>query len=263
VATKENRIQVRGLIEELESRLHRGPPIADTEIRSVSNFLAQMEFSPASDYHARLRRVQDQLSVRARQPVPRPGKRNYGGEAGGRWMQLQSAYNHIIISTCYAGQFNGKRGRIKISHRFNCQGRIDFVELKFINALEPVLNGELRKLLIVNGFQEIKRDWKVAEAFVLPVLPRELLFLFENLFRCPREEIFAWLVNFGHGIVEDLLRSFTLPPKVSQGLLGGSPGQLPLHLLRGDEVAQPILSSAGLLKCSVQCLESKLVLIRY
>lgn len=263
MATKENRIQVRGLIEQLESRLHRGPPIADTEIRSVSEFLTQMEFSPASDYHARLRRVRDQLTIRARQPNTQPGKRNYGGEAAGRWMQIQSAFNHIIVSTCYAGQFNGKRGRIKISHRFNCHGRIDFVELKFINALEPVLNGELRKLLIVNGFQELKRDWKVAEAFVLPVLPRELLFLYENLFRCPKEEVLAWLVNFGHGIIEDLLNSFSALPNSPQLGVAENTTQLPLERLRNDEVAQPILASAAALKCSVQCLEPKLVLVRY
>jgi hypothetical protein len=41
-------------------------------------------------------------------------------------MQIQSAFDHIILSTCYAGEFNLRRGRIKISHRFNHEGRLDF-----------------------------------------------------------------------------------------------------------------------------------------
>ena len=252
------------LIEQLESRLHNGPPIHDTEILSVSDFLRQKDFSAASDYHVRLRRVRDQLSVRSKQPAtPRHGKRNYGGEAGGRWMQIQSAYDHIILSTCYAGQFNTKRGRIKISHRFNSEGRIDFVELKFVSALQPFLNGQFRKLLLVNGYQNIRKDWNVAEAFVLPVLPRELLFLYEHVFRCPKHELFAWLINLGHGLVQDLVTALPTSNKPNSIDASEQSGQLPLNAIQTDEVASPILSAAADLKCAVQCLEPKLVLVRY
>jgi len=30
---------------------------------------------------------------------------------------------------------------------------------------------------------------------VLDVLPQELVFLFENIFRCPKDEVLAWLIN--------------------------------------------------------------------
>ena len=92
-------------------------------------------------------------------------------------MQIQSAYDHVILSTCYDGEHNGQQGRIKISHRFNQEGRIDFVELKFLRSLQPFLNGALRKLVSVCNYQHLKRDWSSAEAFVLAVLPRELIFL--------------------------------------------------------------------------------------
>lgn len=121
-------------------------------------------------------------------------------------MQVQSVYDHLILSTCYAGDFNTKRGRVKISHRFNQEGRIDFVELKYLQPLDPLLKGELRKLLMIKGYPSIQKDWHEVDAFVLEILPRELVFLYEGIFRCPRTQLFAWLLNIGHGIVEDLLK---------------------------------------------------------
>ena len=117
-------------------------------------------------------------------------------------MQVQSIFDHVILSTCYAGNFNTQRGKVKISHRFNQEGRIDFIELKFLYSLHPLLNGELRKLLTVKDYPSIQKDWYEAEAFVLRVLPQELVFLYEDILRCPRTQLFAWLLNIGHGIVD-------------------------------------------------------------
>ena len=121
-------------------------------------------------------------------------------------MQVQSVYDHVILSTCYTGDFNGKHGRIKISHRFNAAGRIEFVELKYLRAFHLPLNGELRKLVTVKGYQSLGKDWHQAEAFVLRVLPQELILLYADIFRCERAELLAWLVNIGHGLVDDLLQ---------------------------------------------------------
>ena len=106
-------------------------------------------------------------------------------------MQLQSAYDHVILSTCYEGDFNQQHGRVKISHRFNQEGRLDFVELKFLRSLHACLNGETRKLLTIKNYQDLRREWHSADAFVLPVLPRELVFLFDDIFRCSKSELFA------------------------------------------------------------------------
>ena len=205
MATKDHRRQARGLIEGLESRVHLGPPIHDAEISSARDFLCQNEFPAASDYFNRLAQIQSRLEPRSKQTYLLPAKRNYGGEAAGQWMQLQSAYDHLILSTCYEGDFCQKEGKVKISHRFNQEGRIDFVELKFLRSLHACLNGELRKLLRVKDYPSIRKNWHTAEAFVLPLLPQELIFLYEDIFRCPREEVLAWLVNIGHRIVEDIL----------------------------------------------------------
>ena len=164
MATKDHRRQAKGLIEALESRVHAGPAVLDTELHSAREFLRGNEFSRSSDYYRRLERVQGRLAGRPAVPVLLPGKRNYGGEAAGRWLQLQSAYDHIILSHCYEGEFHCKTGRVKISHRFNQAGRIDFVELKFLRSLDPCLNGEIRKLLRVKDYQVIRRDWRAAEA---------------------------------------------------------------------------------------------------
>jgi hypothetical protein len=219
MATKENKRQVRELVEGLEQRVHCGPAIRDVEIQSARDFLRQHDFSPASDYFDRLAHLENRLQGRAREIFQPRIKCNYGGKAGGCQMQVQSIFDHVILSTCYAGDFNTQHGRVKISHRFNQEGRIDFVELKFLNSLHPPLNGELRKLLMVQNYSSLPKDWYEAKASVLKVLPQELIFLYEDIFRCPKSQLFAWLLNIGHGLVEDLVEDLkarknkrSLPP---------------------------------------------------
>lgn len=242
-----------------------GPPVHHHEILSAEAFLRQNDFSPASDYFNRLTQIQDRLRKRSCEPAGfLHGKQNYGGEVGGYWMQLQSAYDHIILSTCYDGTFNMRRGRIKISHRFNQQGRIDFVELKFLSSLEPRLNGALRKLLTVKDYQELKPDWSEAEAFILEVLPRELVFLHPQLFHSEKDELYSWLVNIGHGLVETLFQhldssqidGFEAPRKPDSS-------QLPLTAARTDEVAWPILRKAAALQCVVDVIDARNAEVKY
>jgi hypothetical protein len=224
MATKENKRQVRELVEGLEQRVHCGPAIRNAEIQSARDFLRQHDFSSASDYFNRLAHLENRLQGRAREIFQPRTKCNYGGKAGGYQMQVQSIFDHVILSTCYTGDFNTQHGRVKISHRFNQEGRIDFVELKFLNALHPPLNGELRKLLTVKDYSSIRKDWYEAEASVLRILPQELIFLYEDIFRCPKSQIFAWLLNIGHGIVEDCLKDLksrknkrSIPPDSAPG----------------------------------------------
>lgn len=264
MATKEHKRQAKGLIEELECRVHAGPPVRQAEIQSAREFLDRSEFSGTSDYYNRLSRIQYRLEARTAQPAPVTGKRNYGGEAAGYWMQLQSAYDHVILSTCYDGEHNGQQGRIKISHRFNLAGRIDFVELKFLRSLQPFLNGAFRKLISMCDYQHLKKDWSSAEAFVLPVLPRELIFLFPDIFRCHRAEVLAWLINIGHNLVGDLLGSLEESSARRPTLQSGEfLSQLRLEELGNDAVAFPILQATALLESAVDLKDEKTVLVRY
>ena len=264
MATKDQKRQARGLIEALESRVHVGPPVRDGELHSAREFLRQNEFPVASDYYHRLGQIQHRLQTRPATASLLPAKRNYGGEAAGHWMQLQSAYDHVILSTCYEGEFDLKPGRIKISHRLNQAGRIDFVELKFLRSLHSCLNGEIRTLLRVMDYQDLRKDWRTAEAFVLPVLPQELIFLYPDLFRCPRPAILAWLVNIGHRLTEDLLQDLrTRPPNGSLPCRGKNGDQLSLSAIRTDEVALPILEHAASLECAVELAAPKTALVRY
>jgi hypothetical protein len=262
VATKDHKRCARGLIECLESRVHLGPPIHDAEIHSARQYLLQNDFSPESDYFARLMQVQLRVETRTSNPVPIQ-KRNYSGEAAGYGMQVQSAFDHIIVSTCYEGDFHLKHGKVKISHRFNLEGRIDFVELKFLTSLYPRLNGEFRKLLLVKNYQTIRKDWHAAEAFVLPVLPQELTFLYADVFRSPRSEVLAWLVNIGHGIAGDLLADVKYRPLNGSVARGVNGNQLSLDSVRSDNVALPILEKAVELEAAVELGEPKSAVVRY
>ncbi len=244
--------------------MHDGPVVLDDEVHSAREFLQHNEFPVASDYFRRLERIQNRLETRSTVPVLLPGKRNYGGEAAGRWLQVQSAYDHIIMSHCYEGEFHCKPGRIKISHRFNQAGRVDFVELKFLRSLNPCLNGEIRKLVRVKDYPVIRKDWRAAEAFVLPVLPQELVFLYQDIFRCPRSEVLAWLVNIGHRLVGDLLEDLRgRPPNGCSPGSGDNGDQLCLQAVRADEVAMPIVDRAAPLDCAVDIRDSKTVVVRY
>ena len=264
MATKDHRRLARGLIEALECRVHVGPPVHEAEVRSAREFLCQNDFSTASDYFQRLEQIQSRVATRTVTRSLFPGKRNYGGEAAGRWMQLQSAYDHVILSTCYEGEFDCKPGRVKVSHRFNQAGRVDFVDLKFLRSLQPCLNGEIRKLVRVKDYQTIRRDWHAAEAFILPVLPQELVFLYQDIFRCPRPEVLAWLVNIGHGLAKDLLEDVrSRPVNGSVPHRGTNGDQLGLQAIRGDEVAWPILEHAGSLESAVEVSNPQTALVRY
>lgn len=265
VATKDHKRMARGLIEALECRVHAGPPVHEAEVRSAREFLCQNDFPLASDYFQRLEQIRSRLEVRATAPPPLlPGKRNYGGEAAGRWMQLQSAYDHVILSTCYEGDFDCKHGRVKISHRFNRAGRVDFVELKYLRSLHCCLDGEIRKLLRITDYQTIRRDWHTAEAFVLAVLPQELVFLYQDIFRCPRPEVLTWLVNIGHRMAGDLLEHVrACPVNGSVPHRGVNGDQLGLEAIRGDEVAVPILGHAASLESAVDLSTPKTAWVRY
>ncbi len=264
MATKDHKRFAKGLIQGLELRVHVGPPVREAELLSAREFLRQNDFSLASDYFRRLARLENRLESRAPASVVLPVKRNYGGQAAGRWMQLQSAYDHVILSTCYEGEFDCRRGRVKISHRFNQQGRIDFVELKFLRSLLPGLNGGTRSLLRVRDYPTARKDWRTAEAFILPVLPQELIFLYEDIFRSPRHEVLAWLVNIGHRIAGDLLEDLrTCPANGSASKHATNGDQLCLQAVRTDEVAAPILEHAAGLESAVELSDPKTAWVRY
>jgi hypothetical protein len=264
VATKEHKRQVKGLIEGLEYRVHVGPPVRDAEIDFGKEFLRQNNFSPSSDYFNRLCQIQNRLCSRVNEPPLPQAKRNYGGEIGGLWMQLQSTFDHVILSTCYDGELHYKRGRIKISHRFNEHGRVEFVELKFLQSLEPSLNGEIRKLILVPPSQSERKDWYSAEAFVLPILPKELIFLYPDIFRCARIEVLAWLINIGHRIVEDLLQELkNYNGTEATQRLREDRDQLCLAAVRSDAVASPILEKTSLLEATTERKDEKTILVKY
>jgi hypothetical protein len=249
-------------MEALELRVHAGPPVCPTELQSVREFLKQNDFSSASDYFNRLGRLQEQIATR-RITAPRQ-KLNYGGEAAGCWMQVLSVYDHVILSTCYGGEFNSQQGRVKISHRFNDAGRIDFVELKFLRSLQPCLNGALRKLVLIQDYQQRQKDWFTAEAHALDILPRELVFLFSDIFRFPREQVLAWLINIGHRLARDLLNDLAAQRINGHSVRAQSnPQQLGLEALGKDEVARPILKHAAELESSVESDEADGVFVRY
>lgn len=246
--TREARRQARRRMEWLETAIHTGPGLQPAELQKFEQFLREAGFPPSSEYFQRLARLQEVL--RSRPSPPDAAKRDYAGFAAGCWMQVQSVYDHCLISVCYDGQFNRQPGRIKITHRFNRAGRVDFVEAKLLRSLEPILHGALRKLITIREYPHREPDWWAAPAFALRVLPRELLFLHPDIFRHPRPRLLAWLINIGHHTVADLVRELAQAepsPRLPEGR-----HQYPLDWLPTDPVAWPILQQAALLEAVVE-----------
>src|SRR5262249_35127444 len=127
---------------------------------------------------------------------------------------------------------------------------------------------------------------------VLPVLPRELVFMYPSLFRSARSELLAWLINIGHGMVTDLVEdlasgstgshnghpqgvaSTNLTPRSinpdqapqrssATHSLRGIKKQEPLSEIVGDRVAWPILNEIGSLTSVVDIIDSRTVQVRY
>jgi len=118
----------------------------------------------------------------------------------------------------------------------------------------------MRKLVLVKDYQKIRKDWDAAEAYILPVLPQELVFLYNDIFRCEKADVFGWLVNIGHLIAAELLSE--LDSRAEQPVNGNSE-QLPLHVVREDAVAVPILQRAAARECAVEIEDERSVLVRY
>jgi len=246
--TREARRWARRRLEWLEKILHTGPGLQWNQLSEFEQFLRDSGFPPNSEYFERLARLREVLRTRA--TPPDAAKRDYAGYAAGCWMQVQSVYDHAFVSVCYDGQFSERRGRIKITHRYNRAGRVDFVEAKLIRSLDPRLHGALRKLVTIREYPHRDPAWWTAPAYALRVLPRELLFLHPDLFRHPRPALLAWLINIGHRTVADLVRELSQAEPSSPAAHGGR--QYPLDWLPADAVAWPILQQAGQLEALVE-----------
>ena len=91
-----------------------------------------------------------------------------------------------------------------------------------------------------------------------------MVFLFEEVFRSPREELFAWLINIGHGLVDDLLKDLgDRPPNGYHQLSPKNPDQLCLTAVRTDSVALPILERTAALESGVELEGDETAVVRY
>jgi hypothetical protein len=116
----------------------------------------------------------------------------------------------------------------------------------------------------VKDYARIRKDWHAAEAFVLPILPRELVFLHGDIFHSARNEVLAWLVNIGHRIAKDLWQDLEQRPPNGFGAPSAVNGeQRCLTALRTDEVAMPILQQAVALESAVELNDPKTAIVRY
>ncbi len=116
----------------------------------------------------------------------------------------------------------------------------------------------------MKDYQQLAGDWHRAQGFVLRVLPQELIFLYTDIFRVPRGEMFGWLINIGHQLVGSLTEALRIGGVngVEHGTAGMA-NQLPLAAIQHDVVAMPILEKAAALHASADMLDETEVQISY
>ena len=123
-------------------------------------------------------------------------------------------------------------------------------------------NGTRRGYALRMGVARLVCSAALGICFVLPILPRELIFLHTNLFRFPRPEVLAWLVNIGHRLADDLCQALT-GVRTNGAPQPSANGQLPLESAQEDEVARPILEQAGSLEAVVELEQTETAVVRY
>jgi hypothetical protein len=89
------------------------------------------------------------------------------------------------------------------------------------------------------------------------------VFLFEDIFRCPRYELLGWLINIGHRMVADMLADLKSRPNGQAVCRGENSEQLPLKAVLTDGVARPILDQAAGIEAEVERGGCESVVIRY
>ncbi|MBI2498844.1 hypothetical protein HYV88_01220 [Candidatus Woesearchaeota archaeon] len=167
-------------------------------------------------------------------------KREYVGMADNTKVRVIPVFDHLFLSRTYREQRENqqvKSNAIKVSWRFNKEGRIDLVDYMLFSDYKP------GHVLVVNNYQRIHPPWLSAEAIHYP-LPEETSLLNRTFRDLPFERKYEHLLRYGHSTARHVIECINTS-NISDSTDKLKLGQESLLDIAADPTAIAILSKAG------------------
>lgn len=118
-------------------------------------------------------------------------------------MIIRPSYDHFFISRFYTDHVSTK---IKISWRFNEEGRLDLIDLVTVwkGNRERRLNERTNIITVLNYQNKLDKAWETSSA-IYHVFPNEINIVNRGFSFQSLESKYNSLARFGHGIVKNVL----------------------------------------------------------
>ena len=184
------------------------------------------------------------------------GKYDYVGHIGSYFLQAVIAYDHLFLTRVYSGEFHARKGKIKISNRFNSEGRLDLIDAKLIRSLDAHMDGAIRHLVTIDGYRTLSKDWQTAPLLYLSCIPKEMIFVKGDILRASPPKLYNTLVGYAYRTASDLLDGISRETIAAE--TPRNPQQLPLDKIVHNDMAMYILGKAASLIPRCELLEGRL-----
>lgn len=213
------------IVESLETRVALKKPISTDEVQGAADLMESLGFSEQSAYYARLERLyvlaDKQKPAVVEKPAERPdapvtdsealdfkrvGRREYAAIYSRGSAFLKFVYDHFFLMKLHKRWYKDRGMAVKISHRFNQEGRIDLVDAVLVHSLDPRMDRAVKHLLSVDGYDKKEKGWHGAEAFYLPIVPFEMIAFDEQFINKTYVERCQSLLREGHDGARLLVR---------------------------------------------------------
>jgi hypothetical protein len=188
MTSKEDRRQVRALVESLEARCASGNLPTEDEIHDLVCVMEKLGFPEDSSYFARIEFILDKVenpdAVTPANPCapavahctpapqlinpsepnspilkPQNGRVDYYGNLHDHTVRVTPRYDHVFLAMYYTGFNDRYSTTFKITHRFNGKGRVDIVDIQLVKSFEPSLDRAVRHLVTVEGYERRAKAW--------------------------------------------------------------------------------------------------------
>lgn len=254
-------------IAEFERRLVAQQPISLDEVRELERKTQPYRSGPYYQLAQRVRKLAQRLGhVGTAQweklketPVPvfNMAERSYIGRMGSTKdapVEVKVVFDHLFLTTNYRVEI-GSYDLVKITHRFNREGRIDLIDARlkqtrrlYLDATAPApVEDAIFHLVQSFAFKDkqAELEWPESRCEYFIRL-RQIAAVFYDLGLAQEEQQYRFVIQAGHRLMKELHRNVEagslLDARVTRHPF------YPFHQLRDDEAACYIINRAALVE---------------
>lgn len=261
---------VAASVAAFEHRLVTQEPISLEEIRELERQTEPFRRGPHYQLAQRVRKLAQRLGHVARteweelkqtpMPVFNMAERSYIGRLTSTKdapVEVKVVFDHLFLTTNHRVSI-GSYDLVKITHRFNREGRIDLIDARLKQAKRlyldanapPPAEDAIFHLLQVFAFKDKQPDlsWGESRAEYF-IRMRQIAAIFYDLGLTHEEQQYRFLIQHGHRVMRDLHRAVQAG-SLEDVRVTRAPFY-PFHQLREDDAACYIASRAALLEPKV------------